>query len=136
MAFRRNVLQEGNILCELYADTCSDCSNNESLDSDSDVPKTSSHKQLRSSTGPLTHNFHTHFFSHQDNFCNRMGLAQTLLDRNMRVCGTMRPNRGIPHDLEGEGKHLKKDKSVFWRNGEIMVQVWKDKTCENDRYDP
>jgi len=29
-------------------------------------------------------------------------LAQTLLDRNVRVCGTMRADRGIPHDLEGE----------------------------------
>jgi hypothetical protein len=37
-------MQEDNILCELYADTCfdvSDYSDNESLDSDSDVPTTS-----------------------------------------------------------------------------------------------
>jgi len=48
MALRRNVLQEDNILCELYADTrsdVSDYSDNESLGSDSDVPTTSSHKQ-------------------------------------------------------------------------------------------
>jgi hypothetical protein len=44
----------------------------------------------------------------------------------------MRANRGIPHDLEGEGKHLKKEKSVFRRNGDIMVQVWNKKTCAND----
>jgi len=25
---------------------------------------------------------------------------------------------------------------VFWRNGDVMVQVWKDKTCVNDKYDP
>jgi hypothetical protein len=42
----------------------------------------------------------------------------------------------IPHDLEGEGKHLKKEKSALWRNGDIMVQVRKDKTCVNDKYDP
>jgi len=53
-------------LCKLYADTRSDVydagarsdvydySDNESLDSDSDVPTISSRKQLRSSTGPLT----------------------------------------------------------------------------------
>ena len=64
-----------------------------------------------------------------------MRLAQTLLDRNVRVCGTMRANRGIQHDLEGEGKCFKKEKSAFWRNGDIMVQVW-DKTCANDKYDP
>jgi hypothetical protein len=63
-------------------------------------------------------------------------LAQTLLDRNMRVCGTKKANRGIPRDLEGEGKHLKKEKSVFWRNSDLMVQVWKDKTWANDKYDP
>jgi hypothetical protein len=52
VALRRNVLQEDDILCELYADTrseVSDCSDNESLYSDSDVSATSSRKQLRSS---------------------------------------------------------------------------------------
>jgi len=49
MAVRRNVLQEDDILCELYVDTrsdVSDYSDNESLDGDSDVPASSSHKQL------------------------------------------------------------------------------------------
>ena len=64
---------------------------------------------------------------YQDNYYNSMRLAQTLLDRNMRVCGTIRANRGIPCDLEGEGKHLKKGQSAFRRKGDIMVQVWKDK---------
>jgi hypothetical protein len=49
MVLHRNVLQEDDILCELYVDThsdVSDYSDNESLDSDSDIPTTSSHKQL------------------------------------------------------------------------------------------
>jgi hypothetical protein len=50
----------------------------------------------------LGHNHHLY----QDNFYNSVKLAETLLGRNMRVCGTTRANRGIPHDLEGEGKHL------------------------------
>ena len=58
-----------------------------------------------------------------------------MLDRNVRVCGTMRADRGIPCDLEGEGKHLKK-KLVFWRNGDVILQVWNDKTCANDKYNP
>jgi len=48
MALRRNVLQEDDILCELYADThsdVSDYSDNESSERDIDVP-TSSRKQL------------------------------------------------------------------------------------------
>ena len=63
---------------------------------------------------------------YQDNFYNSVRLAQTLLDRNVRVCGT-RANRGIPRDLEGEGKRLKKGESAFWRKGDVMVQVWRDK---------
>ena len=41
----------------------------------------------------------------QHNFHKR--LAQTLLDTNVSVCGTMRANRGIPRDLQDEGKLLK-----------------------------
>jgi len=52
----------------------------------------------------------TPIFPHiyQDNFYNSVRLAQALLDRNMRVYGTRRANRGIPHDLEGEGKCFKR----------------------------
>ena len=64
---------------------------------------------------------------YQDNLYNSVRLAQTLLDRNVRVCGTMRANRGIPRDLEGEGKCLKKGESTFRRKGDVMVQGWKDK---------
>jgi len=65
MALHRNVLQEDDILCELYGDTrsdVSDYSDNESLGSNSDVSTTSSHKQLQSSTGPLTPHFPHPFF--------------------------------------------------------------------------
>jgi len=48
----------------------------------------------------------------------------------------MRANSGIPCDLEGEGKCLKKEKSEFQRNGDIMVQVWNDKTRANGKYNP
>jgi len=44
--------------------------------------------------------------SYQNNFCNSMRLAQTLVDRNVRVCSTVRSNRSILRDLEGEGKCL------------------------------
>ena len=64
---------------------------------------------------------------YQDNYYNSVRLAQTLLDRNTRVCGTIRAIRGIPRDLEGEGKRLKKGQSAFWRKGDVMVQVWKGK---------
>ena len=65
VALCRNCLQEDDILCELYVDTrsdVSDYSDNESLDSDSSVHTTSSHKQLWSSTGSLTPQFPHLFF--------------------------------------------------------------------------
>jgi hypothetical protein len=65
MALHRNGLKEDDILCEIYANTSSnisDYSDNESLGSDSEVPTTSSHKQLRSSTGPLAPQFPHPFF--------------------------------------------------------------------------
>ena len=40
----------------------------------------------------------------------------------MGVCSTVRVNRGIPHDLEGEGKRLKKEKSAFWKKDDVMMQ--------------
>jgi hypothetical protein len=39
----------------------------------------------------------------------------------------MKANRGIPRDLEGEGKRLNRGQSAFWRKGDVMVQLWKDK---------
>ena len=64
---------------------------------------------------------------YQKSFYNSVRLAQTLLDRNVRVCGTMRANKGITRDLEGEGKRFKKGQSAFRREGDVMVHMWKDK---------
>ena len=72
---------------------------------------------------------------YEDNYYNSVRLAQTLLDRKVRVCSTMRPNRGIPCDIEEEGNCLKKGQSAFWRKGDVMVQVWKEKRRVNDKYD-
>jgi len=54
----------------------------------------------------------------QDNFYNSVRLAQTLLGRNVRVCGTMRANKGIPRDLEGEASTWKKSSQ---HSGEKMT---------------
>jgi hypothetical protein len=53
----------------------------------------------------LDRNLYQNCHNYQDNFDNSVRLAQTLLDRYMRVCSTMRANSGIPRDLEGESKH-------------------------------
>jgi hypothetical protein len=43
----------------------------------------------------------------------------------------MRANRGIPRDLEGDGKRVQKEKSAFQRNYDVMVQVWNNKTIHD-----
>ena len=78
----------------------------------------------------LERNLGQNYHISQDSFFNSLRLAETLLDRNLRVCGTMRANRGIPCDIEQEGRRLKKravSQSAFWRKCDVMVQVWKDK---------
>jgi hypothetical protein len=70
MAVRKNVLQEDDILRELYADTRSDVSDNsdnESLDTDSDVSTTSSHKQLRSYVVVVTSDSETSTMEEESN---------------------------------------------------------------------
>jgi hypothetical protein len=54
-------------------------------------------------------------------------LAETLLDRKVRVCGTKGANGCIPPYLEQAANSLKKGQSAFWRKGDIIVHVPKDK---------
>jgi hypothetical protein len=37
---------------------------------------------------------------YQDNFYNSVKLAQTLLNINVKICGTNSTNRDIPRDIE------------------------------------
>jgi hypothetical protein len=106
-------MKDDNILCELCADTCSDLSDDsesEILESDSDVPTTISRKESRHF--PLV-------------FTRDSKTSTGEEDTNVRVCGTMRANRGIPRDLEWEASQLKRGQSVFLRTGDIMVQACK-----------
>jgi hypothetical protein len=57
-----------------------------------------------------------------DNFYNSVRLAETLLDRKAKVCGTTRVNRGIPPILEQEAEHLRKGQSGFQKKGDVIVQ--------------
>jgi hypothetical protein len=52
----------------------------------------------------LENNVGVHQHVYQDNFYNSLNLAENLVKRIIRVCGTMRPNRSIPKDLEKEAK--------------------------------
>jgi hypothetical protein len=91
-------------------------------------------KKLEGTVLPLLdRNLGQNHHIYQDNFYHSVKLAQTLrvLERNVSVCGTMRANKGIPHDLQEDGKRLKKGQTAFRRKGDVMVQVLKTKdVCE------
>ena len=85
-------------------------------------------KKLEETMIPLLHsNVGQKHHIYQDNYYNSVRFAQTLLDRNVRACGTMKANRGVPHDLEEDRRCLKKGQSAFRRKGDVIVQMWKDK---------
>jgi hypothetical protein len=60
-------------------------------------------------------------------FLEYMKLSETVLEKKKTVCGTMRANRAVPHNSENKTRKLKQGQSSFWREDDIMVQVWKDK---------
>jgi iron-sulfur cluster repair protein YtfE (RIC family) len=66
----------------------------------------------------IENNLVVHHHVYQDNFYNSVNLVGNLLKHKIRVCGTMRPNRGIAKDLEKEAKELKihlfKEKVIYW----------------------
>jgi hypothetical protein len=59
----------------------------------------------------LDQNYHLY----QDNYYNSVGIAEHLLSRQVRVCGTIRVNRGLLPDLKQESKSLKHGETTFRR---------------------
>lgn len=79
----------------------------------------------------LENNLNVNHHVYQDNFYNSVKLGENLLQHKTRICGTMRANRGIPAQLENEGKILNRGESSFRRKG-----VERQETRENDKYHP
>ena len=63
----------------------------------------------------LDQNYHVY----QDNYYNHVIIAETLLSRQVRVCGTIRVNRGLPPEIKNESQSLKRGETTFRRKGEI-----------------
>ena len=55
-----------------------------------------------------------------------MTIAETLLSRQVRLCGTIRVNRGLPPEMKNESQSLKRGETTFRRKGEILLQSWRD----------
>ncbi|PNF19822.1 hypothetical protein B7P43_G14053 [Cryptotermes secundus] len=78
--------------------------------------------------GPyLDQNYHVY----QDNYYNSVATAEYLLSRKVRICGTIRVNRGLPPDLKEECKRLKRGDTAFRRKGDILLQSWRDTRVVN-----
>ncbi|XP_012277177.1 piggyBac transposable element-derived protein 4 [Orussus abietinus] len=62
---------------------------------------------------------------YMDNYYNSITLAESLLTKKIRICGTIRKNRGFPKDLND--LRLRIGEFDFRRKGEVLVLKWKDK---------
>ena len=93
MALNRRVLKVGDNLCELFADTFSDVSDkseSQFLDSDSDVPTASSHKQFQLPTVILTSDSDTN--TEEEEIVNRRALmCGVKLTKNQAVVLSLEP---------------------------------------------
>lgn len=58
-----------------------------------------------------------------DNYYNSVELAEDLLTNKIRVCGTLRQNRGLPAKLKNCKLNVFETKHQ--RRGAVLAQVWK-----------
>ena len=68
---------------------------------------------------------------YQDNYYNSVRQTNELLQKSIRVCGTIRVNRGLPKNMIEETKKLKKGEVTFRRNLDILLVSHKDKRVVN-----
>jgi len=68
---------------------------------------------------------------YQDSYYNSVHQTNKLLQKLIRVCGTIRVNRALPKHMIEEAKKLKKGKVTFCRNQEILLISHQDKRLVN-----
>jgi hypothetical protein len=68
---------------------------------------------------------------YQDNYYNSVRLAEGLLQKSIRVSGTIRVNRGLPKDMIEEAKKLKKGEVTFRRKQDVLLVTHQDKRLVN-----
>lgn len=62
---------------------------------------------------------------YMDNYYNSVDNTVALLQKKIRVCGTIRKNRGLPECLKKTD--LQRGDTIFRRKNDILLQVWKSK---------
>jgi len=66
----------------------------------------------------LDQNYHVY----QNNYYNHVTTAETLLSRQVRICGTIRVNRGLPPEMKNVAKpHSGERVKFFFNPGGILV---------------
>jgi len=65
---------------------------------------------------------------YQDNYYNSVHQTNDLLQKLIRVCGTIRVNCGLPKDMIEEATKLKKGKVTFRRDQDIVLISFRDKS--------
>ena len=79
-------------------------------------------KQLQETIFTLLEpHLHQNCHVYQDNYYNHVTTAESLLSRQVRVCGTIRVNRGLPPEMKNESLSLKRGKTTFRRKAEILL---------------
>jgi hypothetical protein len=71
---------------------------------------------------------------YEGNHYNSVSNAQTILKHKTRVCGTIRPNKGLHTSLKAKVKNLKKVDMIFKNRGDILVLIWNDMRSQDDFY--
>jgi hypothetical protein len=64
---------------------------------------------------------------YQDNYYDSVEIAEKLLLRKTRVCGTIRASRGIPKSLADSSKKTNKGRYQLSWKGNVLLHIWKDK---------
>ena len=57
---------------------------------------------------------------YMDNYYNNVSTAEHLLSKGIRVCGTIRANRGLPANLRTV---IPKGENRFSRKGDILIHI-------------
>nr|XP_031830867.1 piggyBac transposable element-derived protein 4-like [Nomia melanderi]XP_031830868.1 piggyBac transposable element-derived protein 4-like [Nomia melanderi]XP_031830869.1 piggyBac transposable element-derived protein 4-like [Nomia melanderi] len=81
-------------------------------------------KSLESTISALVSNVSNMWYHiYMDNYYNSVEIAKQLLLKKIKVCGTIRANRGLPSSLKKS--KLNMFETRFKRQGEILIQLWK-----------
>jgi len=68
---------------------------------------------------------------YMDNQYMSVSIARNLLKHNVRVCGSIQKNQGVPKDLQISAAELKVGERISRRSGDVLLVSWRDKHLVN-----